>query len=97
MTDETALNKRISRKARAEVLLRDELLLEAFDTLHREYEKAWRNTKDNETAERERLFMAVKTVGLVKGHLLKAVDDGNLAQKEIDAAMGRKPKIFGVI
>lgn len=88
----------MARAARADALLRDELLVEAFDTLDKSYVGAWRETPIRDTEARERLWQAVQIVGKVRGHLTAIVGNGKLAQKELEEIekLGERRKIFGI-
>jgi hypothetical protein len=90
MTDELALNKAAERGARAQRLLDDELLKEAFETLDRDYTRAWRETAARDTDARERLWQAVQVVAKVRDHLIHAVNGGKLAQREMNELAGRR-------
>jgi len=90
MTDELALNKSMERGARAARLLDDELLKEAFETLERDYVKAWRETAARDTDARERLWQAVQVVAKVRDHLVSVVNGGKLAQREMNEIAGRR-------
>jgi len=79
------LDKDIARGKRAEILLQDELLTEAFDTLRAEYIKAWETTGATHTDARERLWQALQIIGKVKTHLHSAVSNGKLAHFELNA------------
>jgi hypothetical protein len=93
---EHQLQRDKERGARAEALLRNELLAEAFATLDADYVKAWRATPIRDVDARERLFQAVQILGKLRGHLSAMVANGRLAQREIDALAARK-KRFGVV
>jgi len=95
MSDEFALNKAAERGARAQRLLDDDLLKEAFETLDRDYAKAWRETAARDTDARERLWQAVQIVGKVRDHLVTVVNGGKLAQRELNDIAGRKR--FGIV
>lgn len=97
MTDEIALTRATERAAHAARLLEDELLVEAFSELDREYIKAWRATPVRDTDARERLWQATQIVGKVRDHLGRVVNDGKLAQRELRDLEGRRQKILGVI
>jgi hypothetical protein len=90
MTDELALNKAAERGARAQRLLEDDLLGEAFEALDRDYTRAWRATAARDTDARERLWQAVQVVGKVRDHLTHLVNGGRLAQREINDLARRK-------
>ncbi len=94
MTDELALNKAAERGARAQRLLDDDLLKDAFVTLDRDYTKAWRETAARDTDARERLWQAVQVVAKVRDHLTHLVNGGKLAQREMNEIAGRRR--FGI-
>jgi hypothetical protein len=87
---EDKLNEALARAARAQRLLDDELLAEAFDTLDREYVKAWRESYARDTDARERLWQAVQIVAKVRSHLSVALNNGNIAQRELDELAARE-------
>lgn len=84
------------RGARADSLLKDEMLIEAFDVATRAYLDEWMATDIRDQDKRERLYHAVKTVAKVRQHLVTVVNDGKLAKKQIDI-MNDRPKRFGII
>jgi hypothetical protein len=90
MTDEFALTKAAERGARAQRLLEDDLLVEAFETLDRDYSRAWRATAARDTDARERLWQAVQVVAKVRDHLIRVVNGGKLAQRQINELAARK-------
>jgi hypothetical protein len=82
MTDD--LERDAMRGRRAEQLLADELLQEAFETLKAEYLRAWENTDPSENERREQLWYAHRVVPLVRKHLTDVVKDGTLAKAQIE-------------
>jgi hypothetical protein len=90
MTDELALNKAAERGARAQRLLEDDLLVEAFEMLDRDYSRAWRATAARDTDARERLWQAVQVVAKVRDHLIRVINGGKLAQRQINELAARK-------
>ena len=96
MTDEYKLHRDKDRGAKAEALLRSELLTESFALLDAEYVCAWRLTAIRDTEARERLFQAVQIVAKVKDHLTSIVANGKLAQKQLDE-LAAKQKRFGIV
>jgi hypothetical protein len=93
MTEASKLERQIERRARAEVLMRDKMLAEAFTALEAAYYEGWKNSKPAETAARERLWQAAQIVPIVRAHLALAIENGKVAQAEIDEvarAGGRK-------
>jgi hypothetical protein len=96
MTDELTLHRDKDRGARAEALLRNDLLIEAFAALDAEYVRAWRLTHINDVNARERLFQAVQIVAKIKDHLGKVLNNGKLAQRELDDLEAKRRR-FGII
>jgi hypothetical protein len=82
--NEGKLREQQDRAAKAEVLLRDPLLLEAFETLDAEFLRAWRQTSVDDTAARERIYMLCQSLEAVRGHLTKVVTDGKLAKLQLE-------------
>ena len=77
-------NADLARRARAEELLGNELLQEAFAALEARYLEEWRVTQFRDTDARERLWQAVNVLGKVKEHLGRVAADGKLAQRQLD-------------
>ena len=96
MTGEHKLNLQVARRARAEALLQDELLEEAFARLEERYVEEWRATTVRDGDARERLWSAVNIVRKVKQHLGTIISDGRLAQRELDQLTERRRR-FGLI
>jgi hypothetical protein len=96
MIDEHRLNLDVGRRARAEALLQNELLQEAFRKLEDRYIDEWRATGLRDTDARERLWQAVNAVRKVKDHLGSIVRDGKLAQCELDRLTDTR-KLFGLM
>lgn len=95
MTDDIALHKATAKAARAQELLSDETLAEAFSGLESAYIQAWRSTTIEDVTSREKLFLAINVVGKVRDHLTAIVSNGKLAQAELNhlaALAERKPR-----
>ena len=78
------LETAIARGARAKELLESELMREVFRQIEEDYVAGWRNTSARDTDARERLWLAVQVLGVVKDHLVIVANDGKLAQAEVD-------------
>jgi hypothetical protein len=91
MIDEIRLNADVTRAAQAEALLRNELLQEAFTGLERQFMDAWRLTQVRDTDARERLWQAVNVVGKVQDALRGHVNNGKLAQRQLDVIANNIP------
>jgi hypothetical protein len=97
MSNETKLHEAASHGHRAAHAL--EVVGEALSDLEGEYIKAWRSTPARDTDARERLWQAVQIVGKVEAHIKRMVDDGKIAERELNeiARFGERRKIFGVV
>ena len=81
MIDETKLDRAVAKGTRAQDLVDDELLSEAFTGLEDSYTAAWRSTAINDVAAREKLFLAINIVGKVRDHLSAIVTNGASANR----------------
>jgi hypothetical protein len=88
-----------SRATKAQQLVDNELLQEAFAGLEAAYIEAWRTTGVMATNEREKLFIAINVVGKVKQHLATILSDGKLAAKELEnlTKEAERKKRFGIV
>lgn len=93
---EDKLETAITRGVRAEALLKNELLAEAFARLEADYTQAWRLTAARDTEARERLWQAVQVVGKARDHLVSVASNGKLAKRELDQLVERR-KRFGIL
>jgi hypothetical protein len=99
MTDEASLNDMATRGVRAEKLLENELLAESFTALEASYITAWRATAIDDSAGREKLFLAINIVGKVRDHLAAVLANGKLAQAELKdlAHAAERRRRFGIL
>jgi hypothetical protein len=99
MVDESLLERDAAKAMRAQALLDDELLLDAFETLETSYMSAWRGTVIDDVAGREKLFLAVNIVGKVRDHLTSVIANGKLAQVELTelAEVAERRRRFGIL
>jgi len=99
MSDENGLDLVVAKARRAQDLIDDELLGEAFRTLEDNYASAWRATLIDDVAGREKLFLAINIVGKVRDHLTAVVANGKLAQAELKelAQTAERRKRFGIL
>jgi hypothetical protein len=99
MTDASNLDIAMGRAARAADLINNELLRESFTLLSDSYTNAWKETKIEDVASREKLFLAVNIVGKVQEHLIKVLSDGKLAAAEVRAITeaAERKKRFGIL
>ena len=99
MSDEIALTKATEKAAQAQRLLDDKMLKDAFEMLEKAYIERWRATGIEDVTGREKLFLAINVVGKVKDHLTAFINDGKLAQAELDnlAREAQRKKRFGIV
>ncbi len=99
MSDENRLDQAAAKGIRAQKLLDNELLTEAFKGLEDNYTAAWRATTIDDVAAREKLFLAINIVGKVRDHLAATVANGKLAQAELKelAQVAERRKRFGIL
>lgn len=71
----------IERRAeRAHSLLNDELLKEAFSLIEADCIAEWKATSFREDDKREKLWMQVKAIDILKSKLQQAVTDGQISK-----------------
>jgi hypothetical protein len=80
----------MQRGEKAASLLRNEILLEAFDTLEADFIQAWKQSPVNDSQNRERLYMLCQNLSAVQAYLEKVVSDGKLAKSQIDELQNRQ-------
>ena len=99
MIDESKLDQAAAKAVRAQELLDNELLTEAFRGLEDSYTAAWRATRIEDVAAREKLFLAINVVGKVRDHLSGILNNGKLAQAELKelAQMAERRRRFGIV
>ena len=73
----------IARGKAAEVLLRNELLAEAFEQLETTYTASWKATASGQTDERERLFALITALADVRGHIEQIAVTGELSRRQL--------------
>jgi len=99
MIDESKLTQDAARATRAQNLLGNDLLVEAFRGLEEAYTAAWRATTIDDVMGREKLFLAINIVGKVRDHLNVIVSNGKIAQAELKelAQTAERKKRFGLV
>ena len=97
--NETELGEAAAKAMRAQGLLDNELLSDAFKGLEQSYTTAWRASGIDDVAAREKLFLAINIVGKVRDHLTAIVTNGRLAQAELTelARTAERRKRFGIV
>ena len=74
---------------RAQVLLNDPLLKQAFEDLLETYQQEIFNTSFTDDDNRRSLWMAYNMLDKIKGHLITIMERGKLAQKDLELLQKR--------
>ena len=87
--NEDELLARKERGAKAEELMRNGALQDAFVKLEEAYVNLWRTTDPDEYEVRERAWTCSKVLEDLRTHLISTVRDGVVAQREIERTLRR--------
>lgn len=87
--DEGKLRRAADRGTRAEALLKNELLQEAWAAIETALVAAWRESGPDDVVRREQAHMALKLLDKQKLHFEKIVRDGAHSQKELERELLR--------
>jgi len=79
----------VLRAEKAEALLRNELLTEAFDYLEQQFIQAWRSSGIGEAEDRERIYQLSQNLEALRGYFQTVISDGKMAQSQIDEVKRR--------
>jgi hypothetical protein len=82
----------ILRGERAKQLLEEPLLSEAFALIELEYMKAWQDSPARDKEARETLYLSIKNLQKVRGHLLQVMDSGTMAKATLAQRAGQTLK-----
>lgn len=95
MIDQKELDRQ--RGINARLLLGTPLLVEAFEETRKEYLAAWEKTPVRDKEGREQIWLMVRTLDKVKGHLLTVMEGGKLAERELADLQekGKLRRLFG--
>lgn len=83
MADEYKLRRQSERGIRADALLNNELLQEAFEKIESVLMDEWRSTNSEDGQRREDVWRSHKLLQNLKGYLKKVVTDGSAANKQL--------------
>lgn len=95
MTDENKLHRDVSRQARAEDLMRNEMLTDAFAYLDKVFMDSWRVCVD--PGLREELWRSQANLANLRKQLSTVVAHGKLAQREIEQLAEKRKRVFGIV
>lgn len=72
----------LTREQRAASLLRDELIVEALETLEQTYTEIWKQSGPEEKEQREQAYNLVRACEMFRGHLESVVMTGTLTREQ---------------
>lgn len=81
--NEGKLRDQVDRAARAETLLREPMITEAFETLEKEFVTAWKQSAIADQDARENIYQLLQALEAFKGHFAKVLEDGRLAEERL--------------
>lgn len=82
----------IQRGDRAKQLLDEPLLVEAFAVAEQEYLDQWQNSPARDVEGREKLYLMLKLLQRVKGHLTSAMESGVIEKATLAQRAGQTLK-----
>jgi hypothetical protein len=81
----TDLRREANRGQRAKAILEDEIVTEALDAIEAELRADWEGSRPDDTAAREVAYRMLRAAKAFRERLRKVIDDGSVAQAEIEA------------
>lgn len=90
MVNEGKAREKISRASKAEALLRNEILTDAFQYLEDEFTQAWKHSSMEDSVNRERLYMLCQNLDALKGYINRVIEDGKLAKAALEELQNRQ-------
>jgi hypothetical protein len=80
------------RGEEARRLLAHPLLAEAFAAIDADLRRRWEASGDGESAARERLWLALRLLGRLRGALAEVLETGRLAAVQLDEMAAQRAK-----
>jgi hypothetical protein len=84
----------IERAEQARFLLGHPLMEEAFQEIEDMYTEAWKSSRHDAQEERERVYIALNLLSVLRGHLESVVAGGVIAERDIQEVTGKKKSRF---
>jgi hypothetical protein len=84
LNEEAKLRAEATRGMRANELMSDEIMVEAFTLLDQRLTNEWANSPARDTDGRERLWMMLKLLKSVEGHLKEVATTGKMASLKLE-------------
>lgn len=80
---EGKLRAEADRGARAAALLKNDMLVEAFETLEERYAEAWRSSPMRDNEAREYFYMLTTALNALRQQITTVVETGKLAEHQL--------------
>ena len=81
--NEAKARQELDRATRAEALLQNPLIKEAFEELEKEFVEAWKGSSIGDSQNREHIYQLLQALEALKGHFSKVLQDGKLAKERL--------------
>ena len=88
--NEGKLASEMERGHKADLLMKNELLQEAFQTLEYEFKTAWKQTTHDQFVERDRLYNLCQALDSLKSYLASVAQNGRMAENQLNQMRGKK-------
>ncbi len=82
--NEGKLREEMDRGNKSAALLKNELLVEAFETLEQQYTESWKSSAPHDAEARERTYMLTTALQALRQHLISVVETGRLAERQLN-------------
>lgn len=83
LNEEQQLRQEADRGRRAQELLDDELMVEAFSLIRTKLTNEWADSPARDTEGREKLWLMLKLLSSVEGHLKTVLETGKMANVQL--------------
>jgi hypothetical protein len=81
----TDLRRDVGRGVRARAILGDEIVVEALEAIEAELRGDWEGSRPGDAAAREESYCMLRAAKAFRERLRKVIDDGSVAEAEIEA------------
>ena len=86
---EGRIREEIDKGGNADILLKNPVFIETFETLEREFLDAWKTSGLKDTEERERLYYLFQSLQALKVRIENFSANGRMAKSQLDQLVGK--------
>lgn len=90
-----SLEDEVDAGRQAEYLLEHPIYLQAMSTLRHEITQQWSSSPARDAEGRERLWVMLKLLDRIQGHITSVAETGKMAKKQI-ADIEERRRLFGI-